>query len=835
MNRINILDIIRKSKNYDVALLTTFNFEISFFERNILNKLYDNDIRKISLFVDSKEIIKSLDNVNNSYIGKRYYVSPVFLNSSFHPKVILLLGKNKARLIIGSWNLTVSGYYINNEVGNYFDYDENNKENLHLIQAAMKFFIEINEKTDKRDKDLIESIKLYSYYKQESKVDEDIRFITNINQPLISQINEFIIEPVKEINIAVPYYKKISVLETLKENFPKSNIILYIQNKRNTFPIEHKDNYNINLFNKFNDNKSSNFYHGKVFRFITENYSYILYGSANCTEAALLKSANEGGNIESNIIVKGLKEEFDYYFENFCIEEGLEFESEKLIIESTNQREYLFLNNDFNILKFKYKTKKDNLKIIILNKEVKYSYIDNYLQVELDKKILDSLEGIFIVSFYNGEKVEHVSCYINDIKQIKYNRTPNITNEIFKINISPDIHTDSDKYIKERQMLYFQFKPMYDILKEKLDYYIISNEEEDSELITEREDFIDYDYKLSDEILVKQKTLERIFKANRSIFYSFKNHLLSLKTNYNNIKKSENKNNQQVVKQSRIAMSEEKIFARFVFNIIKAMLNKSNINKLDFSYYLECVVTIFDVFNKFMIREKVIDMFDEDEVVEAEHNLIYELTSKFNSEITEEYKEMYLNLVFICIIQTKCIAKKDYNTDYKKDFKNKKLLKIIDNKFNIREDYNKYLETSLGVVNFDEIKIDKDTAILYIESLFDYRTKNQIKELMNRDFGYNYIVEINKSTLLIKINTENIGKYFKLSELTINEIIKFYNNFTDLELIKIEIINDNINPKYLDPAIKIEYTFDRLGEGKQKIISKLGNKRVQRDKNLYLK
>ena len=35
-----ILDEISNSKGYSIALLTTFNFEISYFERTILNSLY---------------------------------------------------------------------------------------------------------------------------------------------------------------------------------------------------------------------------------------------------------------------------------------------------------------------------------------------------------------------------------------------------------------------------------------------------------------------------------------------------------------------------------------------------------------------------------------------------------------------------------------------------------------------------------------------------------------------------------------------------------------------------------------------------------------------------
>ena len=59
MERLNILDVIKKSRKYDIALLTSYNFEISFFERSILNKFYDNGIRRVSLFIDSKEFTKS--------------------------------------------------------------------------------------------------------------------------------------------------------------------------------------------------------------------------------------------------------------------------------------------------------------------------------------------------------------------------------------------------------------------------------------------------------------------------------------------------------------------------------------------------------------------------------------------------------------------------------------------------------------------------------------------------------------------------------------------------------------------------------------------------------
>ena len=46
-----IIEEISNSKGYSIALLTTFNFEISYFERTILNSLYDKNIRNIELLL----------------------------------------------------------------------------------------------------------------------------------------------------------------------------------------------------------------------------------------------------------------------------------------------------------------------------------------------------------------------------------------------------------------------------------------------------------------------------------------------------------------------------------------------------------------------------------------------------------------------------------------------------------------------------------------------------------------------------------------------------------------------------------------------------------------
>ena len=831
MKRINILENLRKSKKYDIALLTTFNLELSFFERSILNKLYDNGTRKISIFADSKEYIKALNEVEFSYIGNRYVVTPVEMNSSFHPKVILLLGKNKARLFVGSCNLTTSGYYINNEISNMIDYDIDHSENLSLIQDAMNFFLELNEKTDKRDNELIQKIKILPYYRVEANINNDLKLIHNINKSIIEQSKELIKDKVKEIDIAVPYYDPEALaLKEIKELYPDSKIKLYIQNERNTFPEVYKDSYEVNLYNKFIDNKSYHFYHGKVFRFITDNESYVLYGSANCTNAAFTKATVNGGNVECDLLARGTINEYDYFFDNFFIEEGIEFKSDILNMYKVEHVNYSFKDNITNTLYFKSKNNYDDLKILILDQEVKYEYNENDIRVIVSTELLDKLSSIFIVKFIYQDKEESVSCYFNDREQIERNRNQEILNKIPDINVSPDINAEPDKYLKDRIELITKFGFMYDIFNEKLDYYIKDTESLDSEMADELEDFIDYDYKLSNEVQVKMKTLDQILKANSHIFHSFREHMLTFKTSDN----STNNNiperiNENVIEQrtSRNATSDEKSFARMVNNIARDMINKTNSNKLDFSNYIQCVVSLFETYNKFMIRENVLDMFKESKVIDIQYSLINELTSKFDNHITEEEKEMYLWLAFACMLQINYINTTGDKVDYKKNLSNRDLLKRINERFNIRESYDEYLDVSLGFINQLEERIDKTIAKAYIESLFDYRTESQISNLMHKNFGNDYSIDDCDGVITININTDKIGDYFKLNDPVIKEIINTYSVDEKFKMLHIVAINKNINPDFPDPPIRIEYMLNRSGKGQQVIIPKISEPRIR--------
>ena len=155
----------------------------------------------------------------------------------------------------------------------------------------------------------------------------DVKLIQNLDKSVLEQLKEIITDKVESIDIAVPYYdNELLGYNDLSETFDCKNINLYLQNGLSTFPVDYNINNgivnadNIYTYLKLKSNGKKNFYHGKVFRINTDNKSFILYGSSNCTMSALSKTYHNGGNIECNILEEGIKSDFDYFFDNFVIE-----------------------------------------------------------------------------------------------------------------------------------------------------------------------------------------------------------------------------------------------------------------------------------------------------------------------------------------------------------------------------------------------------------------------------------------------------------------------------------------------------------------------------------
>lgn len=813
-----ILDEISNSRGYSIALLTTFNFEISYFERTILSALYDKGIKKIELFVDADELEKAVSESIDNNLNKKYIANPIRINSAFHPKIVLLLGEEKAKLIVASANIKTSGYTLNNEIYNVFEYSKDNPENLNLINNAISFFERLNSMSYYQDERIFNKINNLIYRHRKSD-NNDVKLIQNLDLSVIDQLKEIITEKVVSIDIAVPYYdNELLGYKNLSEAFDCKNINLYLQNGLSTFPVDYNKNNeiveydNIYTYLKLKSNGKKNFYHGKVFRINTENKAYILYGSSNCTLSALSKAFHNGGNIECNILESGQKDEFDYFFDNFEIESFDELTCNIIEYEPQEKKNYSFkygIKKDEIKLYLSFKEKKDNINVQIGEKQVDYCYDDNNLIITLDRLISDEINNIFDLKIIDGENQEFVRCWYFDIDTVEKYRNTERTTSFDDITVDEDM----EKYREHMELIVRTLALTKDEYSEQIKLQKMLNKKSDLESQEDLdEDEIDDDFiidkDIQDEYIKKNRDFTNAYIKSRLFSDRFFKGLKLKNSNTSNTSNSEVKESTDKDKNKRPATPSEKRFERFIKSRVKGILRDEYVELVDYDHYKNSIGVILDVINEYKYKEKVEDIFDDKYVIEISLDMINRLLEKETSEHIKEDQETTIILSFITIIENHIINNSEENKDYKVELFNKDIIKRLNQLFNIRENYEELLQYAVNNINLNIRKVDYDYYKSYIEALFGYKTNEELLEVIKKYYGLNCGITFENSKIIVNCNQESVGKHLSIENndafiQMLKEIKNYSKNISEISELK-AIINISVTKG----LTKIEYTYN---------------------------
>ena len=133
---ISILEEIKRG-GYEASLMTTFNAYLPFYEDVVLRHLSSNGVRHNILMMDGAQATRSIQSHPPRLAGRHYTLIPMRSAQAFHPKVIFLAGKNKGALLVGSHNMTLSGFGYNRELTNLVRVMSlEDKEAVSLLQNA---------------------------------------------------------------------------------------------------------------------------------------------------------------------------------------------------------------------------------------------------------------------------------------------------------------------------------------------------------------------------------------------------------------------------------------------------------------------------------------------------------------------------------------------------------------------------------------------------------------------------------------------------------------------------------------------------------------------------
>lgn len=140
MNETALLDRIRDG-GHDACVIATYNVYFPFFEGVVLPRLQAVGCRHNVLLADAGELARTLiDPATRPVVaGRKYTLIPVAASGAFHPKIVLLVGKKKATLHIGSHNLTYAGWTHNKELTTTYGATSADAPNAATLRAAWRF------------------------------------------------------------------------------------------------------------------------------------------------------------------------------------------------------------------------------------------------------------------------------------------------------------------------------------------------------------------------------------------------------------------------------------------------------------------------------------------------------------------------------------------------------------------------------------------------------------------------------------------------------------------------------------------------------------------------
>ena len=808
----SLLDILQKSVGYDIALLTTYNFDIRLYEQAVLNSLFANNVRKVSVYVDAEELTKSLQSVRTCQIGRKYMVNPIRINSTFHPKVVLLLGEKKARLILGSANITTPGYTTNNEVFNFIDYSDKDPKYLDLIVSAIGFFNSIDKNSDQLDHELIKEAASYPYYHR-TKHNEEAYYLHNLKDSILSQVRQLISDDIQNISIAVPYYDgELLAYKEIKNQFPKASVQLYIQNHKSTFPVDynHKNKVAGNIlpfagFRQGKDNCRNNFYHGKVFLFQSKNKSYVLYGSANCTQAAFTKSFAEGGNIECDLFEVGSREEFDYFFENIEVRNEEKLIGQVLEYEPSVQPAVVFkygeITDDIRLY-FLLRNKKEIPTVLLGDTKLNTVVEKDDLIAIIPQESANGLTDIFSVTLLFTDREESCRCWTFSKEALKKNREKLTDTGTLK---DFDINPGSDRFMEDRRrLLEAELMCLPDIVSYREKRVIFDQIKEEAEADEDDEENT-FDFVVDIDIPDEYRAAYRQYQYVERIRGLFNRHFFTVNTGclLPGTKSKTAKSDEGLAPepmptvQERRATTEEKSFERFVKRRAKGMLNDQYVAAIGMDHYIALLSVLFEIFYKYNEREKVKDIFQNEYVAQTRAELMIKALDKDRAKEIKKFDETSAALLEQCykvIFDNYIYRMKAENTEeqYGYDQINKKLLIQMNGVYGIR---NCFKDDVIAVITENSNKksrqqISVSAIVSYIDRIFGYMGLDQLADLIGKVYSHPDI-SMKGTVFTISALSSNISSCFKPDVRVLQEIKKYSRNVAQIDIVKIIIRSVN--------------------------------------------
>jgi hypothetical protein len=307
--------------SFDHGVICTYTFDPRFFEEYCLERLTSlSHNGNLTVMLDRGVYERALADPESHRPRRanlRYLLHPVATRGVFHPKIFLLAGKSKGRLIVGSANATRPGITSNAELVGCYDYEEGEAEDfLPLFRAAFAFLAAAARRwpSEQLTKNLEFMLREAPWLAPADGGGEsgDFALLHNLDAPLWEQLRSEIAPPVDALHVVSRYFdSRPDILGRVIEDLRPGRVRIYTQNGvTNMTPawLKHpsfKSGLTEILLASYADEaQHAQPLHGKGLIVEKGGERVFAFGSANFTSAALLRDASTG-NVETLVLLRG--------------------------------------------------------------------------------------------------------------------------------------------------------------------------------------------------------------------------------------------------------------------------------------------------------------------------------------------------------------------------------------------------------------------------------------------------------------------------------------------------------------------------------------------------
>lgn len=298
---------------FHTSLVTSFGIDFDAYENMMLSRFRGAGCRNNMLITDGRMLTQALDGASAlpHHAGRLYSVTGANAKGVFHPKITLQVGRKAGRLIVGSANVTSAGLAGNLELAGVVECDAEAAGESRLVASAWQYLNGLLAKGDPAIQQQVHWMSVRAAWLRDTEPTEEVVALsdgtragffctgrgTGIGQQFISAIGG---EVVERLLVISPYWDNdLSGLNYILDQTAAASCVVLVERGRNTFPIEALEIGRPLSFVDFKAGDPHRFVHAKVIIAQTATTDHVLYGSANCTFAALGNATSPGLNEEA--------------------------------------------------------------------------------------------------------------------------------------------------------------------------------------------------------------------------------------------------------------------------------------------------------------------------------------------------------------------------------------------------------------------------------------------------------------------------------------------------------------------------------------------------------